>query len=141
MSTPLSPEELLMPQYKVIAPYPTMRADGWEVGSIIKLNVKLDSGAFALHDHDHFKVNCWFQEYPHLFKKLEWWEGREIEEMMGYVKNTMSGYCFKVSGWRKEFGDLVACERGSIPVKASWLIPITKEEFDNYKKSLKNETR
>jgi hypothetical protein len=67
-------QELLKPRYKVIADYP---ASEYPVGYII------ESETFSIGDVDH---NCY--NYPHLFKRLEWWKNRTIEELesVKYVK-------------------------------------------------------
>ena len=66
----MKPEELLKPRYKVIADYPH---SGLTVGEII-------SGIHAETLQDHYN------EYPHLFKRLEWFEERTLEEMPQYVR-------------------------------------------------------
>lgn len=37
-----------------------------------------------------------YDKYPHLFKRLSWWEEREESEMPEYVKNAADGIVFKV---------------------------------------------
>lgn len=76
--TPMSTEELLRPRYKVIAQYPF---SPHPIGHIIKT-------AFG---------NKYFDQYPHLFKKLEWYEERNIDEMPEYVKVVHEG-CAKDTG-------------------------------------------
>jgi hypothetical protein len=82
----MTPEELLKPRYKVIAPWPGTH---WKVGDI-----------FEYGDHNCFKTESQpsipmhvsvLDEHPHLFKKLEWREERKPEEMPEYVKITGMG--------------------------------------------------
>lgn len=61
--------DLMKPRYKVIADYP---ANYYGVGEIYT-----DCSAYTTE---------LFEKYPHLFKKLEWWEEREESEMPEYVK-------------------------------------------------------
>ena len=72
----MTARELLQPRYEVIADYP--KSD-FKVGQIIQCSDDLvndkDVGAFLRK----FKYN--FDKYPHLFKKLNWWEHRKIEDM------------------------------------------------------------
>lgn len=56
--------ELMQPRYEVIAEYPSCHH---ELGSIVD-NVTEYSEAF-------------FNKYPHLFRKLNWWEYRKAEDM------------------------------------------------------------
>jgi len=72
----MTARELLQPRYEVIADYP--KSD-FKVGDIIQCSDDLvndkDVGAFLRK----FKYN--FDKYPHLFKKLNWWEHRKLEDM------------------------------------------------------------
>jgi hypothetical protein len=90
----LSTEELMHPRYKVIADYP---------GNIHPIG--------HIHGHDIngtqnvMKLDEWLafhDKYPHLFKKLEWWEDREEKDMPQYVKLVMSNriqFVHKVEKW------------------------------------------
>jgi len=65
-------EELLKPRYKVVAEFPRMEDfEGCEVDNIIVA-----------------EDNMWYENYPHLFKKLGWWEDRKREDMPMYLKRT-----------------------------------------------------
>jgi len=89
--TSLSVEELLKPRYKVIADYP------W---SIYAGNGILNSDGESFHIttikyFDEFgelvKSANWVDEktvmlYPALFRKLNWWEDRDIKDLPAYVK-------------------------------------------------------
>lgn len=81
-------EELLKPRYKVIADYP---GSDFEVGGIIEMIA--------------FNVDV-FKDFPHLFKRLEWWQERTIEEMesVKYAK------VIKYRGYWRE-GDIVKIEK------------------------------
>lgn len=95
---PLSKEELLKPRYKVTAPYPDCP---FEVGQIIPMVVK-ERFPFAFEEHidekEYWFSNLYkhdecsilyselvFNQYPHLFKPLQWWEDRRPENMPEYV--------------------------------------------------------
>lgn len=65
-------EQLMQPRWKVLADYPQ---SVYTVGEILFYkDVTSSIGAF-------------FREYPHLFKKLEWWEERKVEDMPMYLKH------------------------------------------------------
>ena len=68
----MSNEELMMPRYKVIADYPF---SPFMIGAIIHHNGEAISD---LAKNIHL--------YPYLFKKLEWWEERQVNDMPKYVK-------------------------------------------------------
>ncbi len=65
----MTPEELLIPRYKVIADYP---GNEIKVGKVFEPNTDWPES--------------YLKKYPHLFRKLEWWEERELGDMPGYVK-------------------------------------------------------
>jgi len=68
----MSTDDLLKPRYKVIADYPFSYYD---VDSIL---------LFDFYHTPNGVVH--FNEYPHLFKKLEWYEERKVEDMPDYLK-------------------------------------------------------
>jgi len=61
----MTAKELLIPRYQVIADYPN---SPYKIGAIAKGNECL------------VNPEC-LDKYPHLFRKLNWWEHRKIEEM------------------------------------------------------------
>lgn len=78
----MTPEELMKPRYKVIADWPGNRGL-FPVGEIIAKELSSTS-LFAECD-----------KYPHLFRKLEWWQDRQLEDFPKYVKRG-SGKVFKI---------------------------------------------
>lgn len=68
-------KELLQPRYKVIADYPN---------SIFEINDVID----VVEDMYYLEgyTEGFFSPYPHLFRKLEWWEERGEEDMPKKVK-------------------------------------------------------
>jgi hypothetical protein len=82
----LSKEELLKPRYKVVAGYPDSK---FQVGQIIQFELlKTGDWVYQWAGHDGiYEIGILeFAEYPHLFKKLEWWEDRKIEDLPEYVR-------------------------------------------------------
>ncbi len=97
-------EELLKPRYEVIADYPdsiwlskqvlTVLSDD-EDGQHLRSDIEGQDNIWNLHP----------ELYPHLFKKLQWWEYRKIEEMPEYVKlefNDKVQYVHKIERWTAE---------------------------------------
>jgi hypothetical protein len=65
----MTTEELLNPRYKVIAAYPSCP---FQVGTILNpVDVKTLCGDFPQ----------FLGYYPHLFKKVDWWEERTFEQL------------------------------------------------------------
>lgn len=89
--TQLTPDELLKPRYMVTAPYPD-NAD-FPVGSIIQgfKPWPNENGSYWQYTVKDCKgkrewLSDFFDLYPHLFKKLKWWDNRNYDEMPEYVK-------------------------------------------------------
>jgi len=66
----MSIEELLNPRFQIIADFPLNRT---KIGTIFLEN----------------EIDFEFEKYPHLFKKLNWWDSRSISDMPIYIKSEM----------------------------------------------------
>jgi len=81
-----NPEELLRPRIKVKEPWPDMAKSGYHVGQIIELPFR--EGGQYFHETENpkgKKYEAYYEGYPLLFEKLQWWEHREPNEMPKYV--------------------------------------------------------
>lgn len=76
-----TPEELLIPRIKMIAPMPLVFSCGIEPGQIWHE----ENGEYRLTYAHRISANA-ISKYPHLFKKLEWWEDRDPGDLPEYVK-------------------------------------------------------
>lgn len=122
--------DLLIPRYKVISPYPDMTRN---VGDIVKID--MTKAQQWIDSHCAF-----FERFPLLFKKLEWWEDRKVIELPKYVKVTRhhgdaQGLYLEVPEWIIEEGyepsfavKNVSCY-AYLPLTAYYVTPITEEEF------------
>lgn len=134
----MTPEELLKPRYKVIADYPDSI---FVVGKVIELTIDNVNKVWSYH---HFTEQCselwdaeYFDEYPHLFKKLSWWEDRKPEDRPVYVKCIKTpdqlhfpGMVNKISWKSGQFG---FDENGShIHLYTNCYEPATLEEYNVY---------
>src|SRR5690242_8402110 len=82
-----SPEDLMKPRYEVIAQYP---ASPFPDGTI------LPDGRQVIKELTK-QMCAFYDKYPHLFKRLKWWEKRKPEEMPEYVKYKHGNTIFKIS--------------------------------------------
>lgn len=84
-------KELLKPRYKVIADYPNSEH---EIGEIIVLNenrqVTKEPFARLLQEPIIFLESDIDKSFPHIFKKLEWWEEREEKDMPSKITHKES---------------------------------------------------
>ena len=78
-------ERLLAPRYKVIADYPG--CGELKVGDILNLFKFKSNEWFLVKEFDTAGISALvIDEYPHLFRKLDWHEDREISEMPHFIK-------------------------------------------------------
>lgn len=73
-------EDLMIPKYKVIADYPNCK---WKMGRIL---VKVNAYDFDCLEAPTSETIRTPEKYPHLFKRLAWYEDRELSDMPEYVK-------------------------------------------------------
>lgn len=100
-------EQLTKRRYKVIAQWPLCP---YELNSII------DECCMKGSD------TCYYDEWPHLFRKLEWWEERKAEDMPAYVK------CLKSPDQIIEPGSVLKVawnDHGGKVEKGPWIFPYT----------------
>lgn len=121
-------KDLMIPRYKVIADWPGSLSI--EVGQIITGNVG-EVGA------EMFRLDA----FPHLFRKLNWYEERDIEYMPKYVKLSFDGkthFVHKVERWTRENSDGQPLYEYFNKVNyltigcVSELLPATEEEYNDY---------
>jgi len=71
--------DLMLPRYEVIADYPDSTR---QVGQIITID--------ANKTKEWIESHCaFFEKYPHLFKKLAWYEHRDVEDLPKYLNNAI----------------------------------------------------
>ena len=89
----LSIKQLNTIRYKVIADYPNSRLEIGEILTKYKFESS-DTGMYVYTTNLEIPLRGinikpdWAENYPHLFRKLEWWEDREVEDMPQYLKET-----------------------------------------------------
>lgn len=139
----MTPEEILRPRYKVIDNWPGNTK--FEIGDILKgYSPGCGGGDLILNDKGE---SVWLspEKYPHLFKKLEWWEDRKESELPEYVKwvNSSGSYINHITGWNwtkinnKDTLYLNLEGKHWTTIDGNDL-PATKEEYENQNKDTKN---
>lgn len=128
----MTQEQLMKPRWKVIAAFPDNR--NYEVGSILDRD-----WCRYVNDEDESEGVVWrISDFPHLFKKLEWWEEREEKDMPEYVKwnscNSGREYIVKVLEIKD---DQFRWEEGWETFTENQDFPSTKEEYEQYLQSKK----
>lgn len=80
----------MQPRYKVIADWPKSI---YKVGTIINAGWRSEDLLYCDTNGPRMR------DYPHLFRKLDWWEERQPEDMPEYLKDIADGELFKVREW------------------------------------------
>ena len=89
----------------MIADYP---GSPYEVGQILDSDLGKLTAIYTIDEQGNMTnigAGNLFELYPHLFRKMKWWEKRTEEEMPRYVKLAPKGIpigFFKVSQWGEE---------------------------------------
>lgn len=128
----MSVEELMKPRWKVIADFPYNQA--FDVGEIVTgiKHWNYDHQYYiAPHPYDIFDPN----DYPAIFKELDWWEERKEEDMPKFLKygiNIYPVFCYH---------DKTVSLIGKFPYGANMIdlratLPSSKEEYEDYKESV-----
>lgn len=119
-------EELMKPRYRVLTDWPRSE---FEVGEILTMiQTKSHEHLWNGNPAKYITVKeC--DQYPHLFKKMNWWEEREEKDMPEYVKTNTQ--VVKVTGWAACY-QVVEWETGDVPFEGAtrFWIPATKEEYE-----------
>lgn len=118
-------EELLKPRYKVIADYPN------GVHKIGDTLTHLIAGTF-INERIRIKIEL-PQNYPVIFKPLQWWEERATEELPEYIN--FEGIIYNVR-WEDYLGVRPVCNDSSM--NGQWhfnknkSLPATLDEYTSY---------
>lgn len=148
----MRPEELLKPRYKVIGPY---FGSPYKVGDIISFElIHVPIAKYPAPNGDRIVMNATqkdFELYPNIFQPLPWWSDREPEDMPEFVKILESP---SLTAQRLNPGDIVrvykhfSCSQGNYNKNGcqafgddfmtyAKCIPVTKEEYEQWKQSNK----
>ena len=127
-------EQLLQPRFKCIADYPKSI---YKVGEIFNCGGMSEDLLYC--DKDGPRMS----DYPHLFKRLNWWEEREIEDMPRYIKCNVRSYrtVFKVSEYIKIGDSSIEITHTDPNIPSSWVAwepqVATEQEYLDYINSKK----
>ncbi len=115
----MTKEELLKPRYKVIADYPNSR---YQVGRVVDFIFKHGGWRheYVTHEGLDYDYVSTFEEYPHIFKKLEWWEERDEKDIPDYVKSATGHFYY--CGNKKDWKEIIS---------SSFYQPVTEKEYND----------
>lgn len=130
-------KDLVKPRYEVVADYPN---SPHEIGILLTEELP---GHYYYQDGDTNRMVqvIKIQEYPDIFKPLQWWEKRLEEEMPKYLKFCYEGKttAYKIEKWDMPslFGYINIEKRQGCSIMGFnpeyGYSPATEEEFEKYK--------
>lgn len=123
-------QELLIPRYKVIADYPLSKMY-FNVGDVLTWDEK--NQAYRIGEPKFVSMSKETVEaFPHLFKKLEWYEERKPEELPKFVKDKFGERVRIIKVKKIEVGvNQYVYHSGGISLLEN-VIPASKEEYEAY---------
>ena len=125
-------EELIMPRYKVIADYPNNNY--YDVGEIINLVVK-SNGEYWNGEASYYLTEKEIQKYPHIFRRLKWFEDRDEDIMPMYIKLIEAEGVAKVINYNVDSNTPCMVKVKALSVGTVNLydyLPATEEEYNDY---------
>ncbi len=133
-------QELLKPRYKVIADYPEIERHNIRIGDVITIS---ESAMYADKTQDGTPVVAIDHEiFPAVFRRLEWWEDRDVKDMPQYLKSNLDDKGWagnfvveKVNEFHGDNNEYVAIDRDeTLQYCTSWYLPATEAEYLNQPK-------
>jgi hypothetical protein len=132
-------KELLKPRYKVIADYPSSPFKVGEILSLIYRHYSELRDVYITKSAEYEDIvweDDFFDSYPHLFKKLDWWEERKAENMPQYI-HIPGGEIVKVASISILNGTVYYPHKTQANMandfsKLRNCLPATLEEYNNY---------
>jgi len=132
----MNAQELMKPRFEVIADYPNCP---FKVKDLIYNKFKY---IFGTDNTNQVLTLKDIEKYPHLFKKLNWWDKRNIEDMPTYIKSESQVVKpkWEMEEWRgKKYWrayDLEAAKYNmSLSFKLDYFEPATEQEYLEFKKA------
>ena len=142
--------DLTTPRYIVIADYPNSPFKVGEILIFIPQFMHRNKGLIQQTQYsdvykclNNFIFATDIDKYPHLFRRLEWWEHRDIKDMPQYVKweyNGKTGYnklqWKSIDNFVTHYCSDIYPEWVSIKTFDKFIVlPATKSDYDNYIKT------
>lgn len=111
----MTASELLKPRFQVIADYPKSY---FKAGDILERIERATNDYYSNHQFNISESMLLedLEKYPHLFRKLDWWELRKIEDMPKRLKSEDSEDYYDILEWDMDFMRCIA-KIGSTGIK------------------------
>lgn len=130
MTTETTIQELLKPRVKVIAPWPEMERWLARVGDILTD----PGGNETVRNQNGDAVPAFeWETFPHLFRKLEWHEERNPDELIGaFAKRKDGKHVTRINAPISNDGAFFVWDNMKNSVPFSDYLPATAAEYNSY---------
>lgn len=82
----MTAKDLLAPRFKLIADFPNRSDFRIRVGDVLTLDYwDAKNGKYGHKQGNLTTYAPYYEQYPHLFKKMNWWEDRTEDQMPKYL--------------------------------------------------------
>ncbi len=113
-------EKLMIPRYKVIANWPDM-LERFSVGYVFEHPY----GRQYITETSKYDP----ADYPHLFKRLEWWQERKLGDMPEYVKSPTGRVAKAKFDLEETSAWFMFLDNEEVPYSPTFWMPSTEAEF------------
>jgi hypothetical protein len=126
----MTTEELLKPRIKVMVDFPQWSAFKHKKDDILELKGIHFVGAGTAKSINENEVDL----YPAIFRKLNWWEERKVEDMPEYVKDKWGKFYKVLIHFRGLDKEQAKCYNSRFDTMVFYenCIPSTLEEYNQY---------
>ena len=139
----LNTEQLLQPRYECISSngatehYPN---SPFRLGEVLHLRLYELTNGQKYYGHERANAGgVWdekyLNQYPHLFRRLEWWEYRNTDDMPEYLKSIPTGIVYKFKCFSNCDKAVVYVTDNYAPKALSYLQPATIADYTEYIKN------
>ena len=132
-------EQLLIPRYELISSVPNLYGDGNLFIKGLIFELELD-GKEEINVHGRIRDAAWFEKYPNIFRKMNWWENRKFSDFkclqyMKYMSLTFSEYRY-ITVMRlekkKKYGKIQLLANDYIEITDGHYFPVTSKEYNDF---------
>lgn len=121
----MTKEQLLVPRWKCIADYP---GNTFYIGEIFDLPSEFTHQQIIIKgNNEEIDLDVDLHKYPLIFRKLEWWEDRKLEDMPKYIKFRNSNEIFETDTYTGH-GEAIM-NKTNIHHNLFYYLPATEEEY------------
>ena len=131
---PLTKEQLLIPRVMCVGGKegePNYPGSQFKVGQVLTQCVLYGDEVFVHEDFSKPIYSSFAFKFPHLFRPMPWWEGRQPEDMPKYVR--IKNKVLRVVKYNLTFGEFLP-KKSKYMKRLEYTQPATEQEYLEYQK-------